>query len=331
MNDFNNEKYMFLGRPQLRIIGEELEENRNSEIGNLVTELNSYKVLLRDLVNYETSYELRNEFLNIAFYVIEDLFLYEKFIDSKELPIEDIFIKVGKPKKYIIEWADYIISYIVIFGSPSYSSIQEYMNVVEVDKSKQETKEVQIGNNITDNKGILIGKNKVNGVLLTLSGEFKRVKVKKDLKRGMEIDGVSKKGIKDFKIYLSIIAIIIVLLGVLIASQYTRSITTVVVSSTITLKVEVNPFNRIIEIESNDTEGKKLINDIKVLDENFDIALERIIEYLDKKELISSIGVVVTISGEPIEYDSISKTEDYIYVNNIDIKFNNSGIEHKID
>ena len=169
MNDFNNEKYMFLGRPQLRIIGEELEENRNSEIGNLVTELNSYKVLLRDLVNYETSYELRNEFLNIAFYVIEDLFLYEKFIDSKELPIEDIFIKVGKPKKYIIEWADYIISYIVIFGSPSYSSIQEYMNVVEVDKSKQETKEVQIGNNITDNKGILIGKNKVNGVLLTLS------------------------------------------------------------------------------------------------------------------------------------------------------------------
>ncbi len=331
MKDFNSEKYIFLGRPQLRVIGEEIEKERSIEIGSLISELNSYKVLLRDLVNYETTYNLRNEFLNIAFYIIEDLFLYEKFVDTKELPIEEIFLKVGKPKQYLRIWADYIITYIVIFGSPSYNYIQEYMNIIEVDKSKQETKEIQVGSIKSDNKGILIAKNKVNGVLLTLSGEFKRVKVKNDLTRGMEIDGVIRKGIKDFKIYLSIATIIVVLLGVLIASQYTKSITTVVVSSNITLKLEVNPFNRVIEIKSNDTEGKNLIKDVKILDENFDVSLERIIEYIDKKEMIPPAGIVVTISGKPIKYDSIDKTEDYIYINNIDIKFNNSGIEHKID
>ena len=74
-----------------------------------------------------------------------------------------------------------------------------------------------------------------------------------------------------------------------------------------------------------------MLEDINITDRELDTALYKIIEYMDKEDMISNEGIVVTISGKPMKYGIIDKTEDYIYVNNIDIKFNNSGIEHKLN
>ena len=130
---------------------------------------------------------------------------------------------------------------------------------------------------------------------------------------------------------LSILILLIITVGLIIAWQYTKPITTIVIDSTNKVKMEINSFNRVINIESNEASGNKLINSIDVVDKNVDTALSTVIESIHKGEMVPDSGVIVTISGEPIKYNAITKTEDYIFVNNIEVKFNNNGIEHKLD
>ena len=330
MKVFQKDKYAFLGRAYLRIAGDDVIEARKNEIINFINELTSYKVLLRDLPDYEGNYNVRNELLNIAYFVIENFELYNKFVDEKELPIDLLATKLGKPKRYLKEWADYITAYIIIYGSSNYEYIQDYIKVIELKKSKKDNKEkkiVKYEDNST--RGIILSKNKVNGIILTLSGEFKRIKINEVISRGEEIDGVKGKGFKDYKMKLSILLIITA--GLIIAWQYTKPITTIVIDSTNKVKMEINSFNRVINIESNEASGNKLINSIDVVDKNIDTALSTVIESIHKGEMVPNNGVIVTISGEPIKYNAITKTEDYIFVNNIEVKFNNNGIEHKLD
>ena len=332
MKEFQKDKYAFSGRAHLRIAGENVIEDRGREITNLINELTEYKVIIRDLPDYEGDYNIRNELLNIAYFVIKDFDLYNIFMDKKELPINLLAAKLRKPKKYLSNWSDYITAYIIIYGSPEYEHIQDYVRVIELEKPKKDSKEknlVKYEDNST--RGIILSKNKVNGIILTLSGEFKRIKVKQVVSRGEEIEGVRSKGFKDYKMKLSIFMLLIITVGAVIAWQYTKPITTIVVDSENKVKIEVNSFNRVINIESNEASGNKLINSIDVVDKNVDTALSTVIESIHKGEMVPDSGVIVTISGEPIKYNAITKTEDYIFVNNIEVKFNNNGIEHKLD
>ena len=43
--------------------------------------------------------------------------------------------------------------------------------------------------------------------------------------------------------------------------------------------------------------------------------------------MMPQTGIIVTVNGKPIKYGLLSKTEDYIYLEQIDFKLNNSGIE----
>ncbi len=332
MNEFQKNRYAFSGRTHLRIAGESVIEARGKEIASLIHELTSYKVLLRDLPDYEGDYNIRNELINIAFFIINDFDLYNKFLDEKELSVNLLATKIAKPKKFLSYWIDYITAYIIIYGSPEYEYIQDYVKVIELEKPKKDSKEknlVKYEDNST--RGIILSKNKVNCIMLTLSGEFKRIKVKQAVSRGEEIEGVKSKGFKDYKMKLSIFMLLIVAIGSVIGWQYTSSITTIVVESTNTVKIEVNSFNRVISIESNEASGNKLINSIDVVDKSIDTALSTVMESIYTGKMIPDGGVIVTISGEPIKYNAITKTEDYIFINNMEVKFNNNGIEHKLD
>ncbi len=332
MDNFQKDKYAFSGRSYLKAVGEENIEGRNVQIVSLIDELTNYKVLLRDLPDYEIDYKTRNELLNIAFFVIHNLELYQKFIDDKELPINLLAIKVNKSKKYLKDWYDYIVAYIIIYSNPEYSFIQDYVQVTEMKKTNKNKKQVSIVKYQDNNsRGVVLNKNKINGIMLTLSGEFKRVKVKQAIERGHEIEGIKGKGFKDHKFKISILILLIIMCGIVISWQYTKPTTVLVIDATTKIKVKVNTFNRVIDIESNQAIGNKIIDKIDVVDKNLDKALSIVIESLHKEEIISDKGVVITISGEPIKYDAISKTEDYIFVNNLEVRFNNNGIEHKLD
>lgn len=329
MNSFSKDKYKFSLVSPLRLIGDDVIEETVNEINYLTNELTSYKVLLRDLINYEIDYNLRNELLNIAFFIIENIELYEEFTNTNILPINSIYIKVGKAKKYLTKWEDYIISYIIILGNPRYKHIQEYMQVIKIDKDNNSETENVI--NYEDLKGLLLTKSKISGLILTSTGEFKKININKEARKGDEVEGKQGKSLKHYKLQISIFLVVVVLLSMFIGVQYKSSVTTIVINSTSKIKIDINKFNRVVNAYSGDGEGKELINEIKISDRDIDTALCNVIKYVDEKGMIPESGIIITISGKPIKYNSISETEKYIYEKKLEIRFNNSGMEHKLN
>ena len=104
MEKFQGDKYSFSPIRPLILIGDDVIEKRNEQINQLNKELIEYKVLIRDLIGYKLSYEVRNSLLNIAMYIIGNIDVYEKFVSLKDLPIDMFYKEVAKTKKYIEEY-----------------------------------------------------------------------------------------------------------------------------------------------------------------------------------------------------------------------------------
>lgn len=332
MQGFINDKYKFSSASPLIRIGEDITEARSGEIEKITSQLIEYKVLVRDLVDEEINYEVRNELLNIALFITENIELYDKFIETKELQINDISKATGKLSHYIEKYKQYIITYIIIFGNPSYRYIQEYVQIAE-------NKPEEIGTELIEFKeeksirGITIYRNKRSAIIITSLGEFKRIKLIDESIKGEEANGTLKKSIKNYKIYISAILIVILTLVLGITYTYKHIVRTIVVenSSLIKIKLEVNAFDRVFDIVSTTNDGNEVVKNIDVIDKEMDIALSTLIEYIDKNDMILDSGIIITVSGKPIKYGSIEKSENYIYNNSINTKFNNVGNEHKIN
>ena len=123
-----------------------------------------------------------------------------------------------------------------------------------------------------------------------------------------------------------LVAIFLVLIGMTIF-RYTKVVSTVMVGTTSNIVLEVNSFNRIKNIYSRTERGSKMVETIDVLDKGIDHAIYSIIKYANENDMMPQTGIIVTVNGKPIKYGLLSKTEDYIYLEQIDFKLNNSGIE----
>ena len=69
---------------------------------------------------------------------------------------------------------------------------------------------------------------------------------------------------------------------------------------------------------------------IDVLDKGIDEAIYSIIKYANENDMMPQRGIILAVNGKPIKYGTLAKTEDYIYVEQIDLKINNSGIEQNL-
>ena len=330
MVELNNKKYMFSSHTPLSIVGEGIEEERRDQINKFIGELTTCKVLLRDLIDRDVSYSVRNELLNIAMYIINDGEIYSELLQTGESPINKIVNKVEHDSKYLNMWKDYIIAYTIILGNPLYKSIQDYIQISEY-TGKSEVSELSIFNSDGEVKGLVLVRGKASAIILTSIGEFKKVKVKEECTKGVEFKGKERKKLKDYKLYASILLILLSVIVCVGGFNYKNTVSTIVVKADVVIKLQVNIFNMIVDADSITNEGKEILKKLNVTDRDLDVALYRIIECMDKENLIPDSGIIVTISGKPMKYGIINKTEDYIYVNNIDIRFNNSGIEHKLN
>ena len=83
-------------------------------------------------------------------------------------------------------------------------------------------------------------------------------------------------------------------------------------------------------IYSRTPRGKALVETIDVVDRGIDEAIYNIIKYANENDMMPETGIIVAVNGKPIKYGTLNKTEDYIYVEQIDLKLNNSGIEQNL-
>ena len=210
--------------------------------------------------------------------------------------------------------------------------IREYVQIVENNKDEIGKELIEFKeNNLL--KGIIIYRNKRSAIIITSLGEFKRIRLLNQCIKGEEGDGVAKKTVSDYKIHIAIILIIITTLTLGITYTYRNIVRTIVVENNalIKVKIQVNTYGRVFDILATTNEGREIIKEIDVVDKEMDTALSTFIEYIDKNNMILDSGIIITISGKPIKYGSIEKSEKYIYNNGINAKLNNVGSEHKIN
>ena len=322
MDKFQKNKYRFSSTQPLILIGNDIVEARNEQVNQLVSELIKYKVLIRDLVNSEVDYSKRNELLTIAMFIINNFELY------------DLHRFTRVDKKFLQKYREYIVAYTLIFGNPIYKNIQDYVQIVEnsiEDEEEKNKKEIieyeeKIGVN-----GIVIGKNKKNAIILTSIGEFKKVKLNQDVINGEEVKANEKKTLKDFKIYISIVLIFLVVFSISMLYKYNNVVRTIVVETTSPIRLEINGFNRVLNITSSTEKGQLLVEETNLLDQKLDRAIYKIIEYANENEMVKSTGITVTVTGKELRYNSLPETEEYIYKKDLKVRFNNSGREHKFN
>lgn len=276
MDKFQSGKYKFSSVKPLFLIGNYVIEERGKEINILVDELIKYKVLIKDLISREVSYSQRNELVTISMYIAANFELYDSFINNIEIPFSKLHMFTRVNKKFLEKYRDYIIVYTLIFGNDKYKNIQDYLQMVEtsVDDSKNsDVKDiVEYEAGLTVN-GIVVWKNKKDAILLTALGEFKKVKLNEDVLIGQEINANEKKTLKDVKIYISILVVFILVFSMAIIYRYNVVTRTIVIDTTSTIKLDINGFNRVLNISSSTEKGAKLIEETNLLDQSIDTAI----------------------------------------------------------
>lgn len=330
MDKFHKNKYRFSSIKPLMLISDEIIEFRNQQIIMLTSELLKYKVLLRDLIKDNVSYSIRNELLNIAMFITSNIELYDEFIKQQDIPVNAVGMATRVNAKYIKKYREYIIVYTLILGNPNYKNLQDYIQIVE-------NTDEDLGKDIIEYEeklgveGIVFESTKRTAIVMTSIGEFKKLKLKEDCIKGEEVKSIEKKSLKDYKLYVSILSIFVLIFVSSIIYKYNNVVSTVVIETTSAIKLEVNGFNRVLNISSSTEKGKILISETSVLDNNIDKAICRIIEYANENEMIKNSGIVVTITGKALKHNSLDETADFIYKKDLKVRFNNAGSEHRLN
>ncbi|WP_026886592.1 anti-sigma factor domain-containing protein [Clostridium beijerinckii] len=325
---FSKDKYVFSSMPSMFLIGDTAEDIRKKQISLFINELSSYNVLLKDLVNFPIKEVDRNIALNIAYYIAGHEDLLRIINEKRVLPIVKIS-KLTRIKSEIInKFRDHIIAYCIIITNSNYRFIQDYLRI----KLKEDNQVVGISSkNQQLYKGIVIKASKNSAYILTSKGEFLKIKTSSKSNVGDICEGKEKKGVRGYKIHISILLFILILIGSGITIEYRTTQSIIVIETTSNIKININKFNKVIYVYSPTDKGKELVGNIDVLNKDVDEAIVEIFEYaLDNQMLDLSKKTLITINGQALKYGELTKTNKFIYEHNIPIAINNAGNQQKL-
>lgn len=331
---FSKDKYIFDSAPSMLLIGDSAEHNRSKQISLFLNELTLYNVIFKDLINYPIKERDRNIALNVAHYIISDGELIEDVIRKKDLPILKISKLTRLKPDYIEKCKDYITAYFIILANPNYKSIQDYLKI----KLKEDNTVIDISNkNKSTHKGIVIKASKRRVCILTSKGEFVKIKANDKGKCGDVCEGKEKKALGNYKIHISILLVILIMIGCGIVIQYRGTQSIIIIETSSSIKIHVNKLNKVIYGYSPTDRGQELIKNTNLINKDVDEAVFEILDYASKNQMLESgKNVLVTINGQPIKYGVFIKTskfiaeDKFIKDNKINVLINNSGNQQKL-
>lgn len=331
---FIKDKYIFDFAPPMMLIGDAVENNRNKQIALFLNELGRYNVLIKDLINHPIKEIDRNIALNVAYYLMNNEDLFEIVTRKNDLPISKVSKLTRIKPENLERCRDYIITYFIILINPNYKAVQDYLRI----KVKEDNKVISIPNkNKILHKGLVLKVSKRSACILTSRGEFFKIKTEDKVKVGEVCEGREKRILGNYKIHISILLVILIMIGSGIIIEYRRTQSIVVIETTSNIKIHINKLNKVIYAHSPTERGKELIGSTNILNKDLDEALFEILNYAVKNEMIDqSKKVLITISGQPIKYGALPKTSKFIDENkfisdnNIHVLINNSGNQQKL-
>ena len=332
---FNKDKYVFASIPSMLLVGDSADNNRNKQIASFLNELNMYNVLLKDLVNFSLNEKDRNISLNIAYYITDNYELLEIIIKKKDLPISKLSKLTKIKPEYIGKCREYIIAYYIILTNSNYRHIQDYFRI----KLREDNNVMSISNKKQNSyKGLVIKSLKKSAYIVTSKGEFLKIKTNSKASIGELCEGKQKKTLRNYRIHICILLVILILIGSGIIIEYRRTQSIVVIQTTSNIKININKYNKVIYAYSPTDRGKELVANVNMLNKDIDEAMAETFEYALNNEMLElnkevptlSKKTLITINGKALEYGALTKTNKFITENNIPIVINNSGNQQKL-
>lgn len=332
---FNKNKYVFTQIPSMLLVGDSAEVNRSKQISLFLNELNTYNVLLKDLVSFPLNENDRNIALNIAYYIYDNEELIKTITQKKDLPMSKLSKLTKTKAPYLVKCRDYIMVYYIILTNPNYKGIQDYFRV----KLREDNKVRDISNNKQNvYKGVVVKSLKKSAYILTSMGEFIKIKTDNKISVGEVAEGKEKKTLKNYKIYISIFLFLMILIGSGIVIEYRRTQSIIVMETSSNIVMHINKFNKVIYVYSPTEKGDKLIESVNMLNKDLDQAMAETFGYalnnnmldINKENPSLSKKTLITVNGEPLKYGILSKTSKYLSENNIPIVINNVGNQQKL-
>ncbi|MDR3596986.1 anti-sigma factor domain-containing protein [Clostridium sp.] len=325
---FKKDRYAFISVPAMVVVGDEAESIKNKQITMFLNELNTYNVLLKDLVDAPIKESDRNISLNIAHYIMSNEELSERIIEKRDLPISKVSKLTKLKPEYLEKCKDYIIAYYVILNNPNYKFLQDYLkiklkdddNILSIQNKKEKT-----------HKGLVLKLFGKCAYIITPKGEFFKIRTNDKVDIGQIVEGREKRFFGNYKIHISIFLVIVILIGSGIVVQYRTIQSIVVIETTSNIKLHINKFNKVIYAYSPTDKGKELLKNISPENKDVDDAISKILEYAYENKMIDlSKKTLVTINGQPLKYGLLAKTDKLVSENNIPIMINNSGNQQSI-
>ena len=332
MSSFQENKYKFSLKEPLNIVKElnyEEQEEFREEIENLKIELEEYRVLIKDLDYDEPSYINRNKILDIAYFIIEEPEIFDYLISKKKFPMNKILKTTPLHRNFLEQWKCFIIAYVILLSNPKYKGLQNYIKIVEADKITA-IEEIKENVEVKDHKGIIINKGLRSVSILTSKGEILRVKRLKEDEIGEEVIRGKIKTLKNYKLQIAILISLVALISIVTIFRFNNIDKTIIIETTSKITLEVNSDNIIVNAYSKTEKGQKMLESLNLKKQKVDNSLKNIIDYASNNEMIPNSGIVVKVTGDPLEDRALSETEKYIRENNLQVKFNNSGDENKV-
>lgn len=329
ISSFEYDKYKFSTKSPTNLALDDVVEKREEEIDRLKEELLNYKILIKDLIHDDPSYIIRNKILNIAYFIIEDLELFDYLTKNKKFPINRLLKRTPIDKEFYQNWKEYIVTYIVILSNPSYKYLQEYLQVVEA-VNVLGSEEIIENNKEVEHRGIILSKGIKSSIIMTSKGEFIKVKSSKDNRIGEDYISKESFTFKKYKLQISILLSIILIICTIIFFQYRALDKTVVVETTSEITLEINKFNMVIDSYTATEKGNAMLNELNLKNLDIDYAVMGILNYAINNEMIPDTGVLITVTGRALGYNDLEETEKFIGEQGLQVKLNNSGDEHKV-
>lgn len=329
MSNFQSDKYKFSTKAPSNLALEEVVEKRSDEIERLKDELLTYKILIKDLAHEEPSYNVRNKILNISYFMIEDVELFEYLNTTKKFPINRLIKRTPIEKEFLQNWKEHIITYVVILSNPNYKYLQEYIQIVEainimgVDEVSELIKS-------TEHRGVILEKSIGKAIVLTSKGEFVKVKCGKENKVGEDLISKEAISIKKYKLQFSILISLILIVLMITIFKYRSIDKTIVIETTSEITLEVNSFNRVVDSYSRTEKGENMLKELNINRSEVDDTIKNILNYAANNEMLPESGVIITITGNALKYGVLEKTESFIEEEKLKVMLNNSGDEHKV-
>ena len=77
-------------------------------------------------------------------------------------------------------------------------------------------------------------------------------------------------------------------------------------------------------------EGNDILRQIQIQDRNIDVAMYRLVKYINEEEILNSKQILITVTGNAIKHGVLEQTTGYLSEEGISVKFNNAGYESSL-